>query len=114
MGALIVKFTLEPDQDYLRLSEVQAALSRFETKSHPKIFLRPGATEEQGYLWIVSLDAELSTSLQVAIRRRESETHFSRFRELWVQLMREAGETGAKSTAWRKAKRGASAVLMPA
>eukprot|EP00930_Biecheleria_cincta_P068695 TRINITY_DN5642_c0_g1_i1.p1 TRINITY_DN5642_c0_g1~~TRINITY_DN5642_c0_g1_i1.p1 ORF type:complete len:696 (-),score=80.27 TRINITY_DN5642_c0_g1_i1:80-2167(-) len=58
--ALILKFTLEPGPNVGRtLSEVRGALGRFEAPGHPTYILRPGATEEQGYLWVLGLAPEL-------------------------------------------------------
>jgi hypothetical protein len=66
--ALILKFTLEPGPHIGRtLSEVRGAVGRFEAPGHPTYIIRPGATEEQGYLWVLGLSPEIMDRARFAL-----------------------------------------------
>ncbi|CAE7192766.1 unnamed protein product [Symbiodinium pilosum] len=66
--ALILKFVLQPAPELGKiLQEVRSAVGRFEAPGLPMYILRPGASEEQGWLWVLGLPADIIRHLRGAI-----------------------------------------------
>lgn len=104
--ALILKFVLEASPNTARtLSEVRGALGRFEAPGHPTYILRPGATEEQGYLWVLGLAPELLDRARSALEDLKHEQDLlqemqcgrRRVQQAGAGKMEESAEPGRQS-----------------
>eukprot|EP00439_Symbiodinium_sp_Y106_P056356 s3244_g7.t3 len=63
--ALILKFVLQPATDLAKtLQEVRSAVGRFEAPDLPMYILRPGTSEEQGWLWVLGLNPHILRHLR--------------------------------------------------
>ncbi|CAE7308843.1 unnamed protein product [Symbiodinium microadriaticum] len=63
--ALILKFVLQPATDLAKtLQEVRSAVGRFEAPDLPMYILRPGTSEEQGWLWVLGLSPHILRHLR--------------------------------------------------
>eukprot|EP00438_Fugacium_kawagutii_P022368 Skav205218 [mRNA] locus=scaffold400:180414:191183:- [translate_table: standard] len=71
-SALILKFALQPGPDLQRaVQEARSGVGRFEVPGQPMYILRPGASEDQGWLWIMGLAPDvLSRNLSHLSPRR--------------------------------------------
>lgn len=91
--ALILKFTLEPTDDIGKsLQQARSGVGRFEVPGQPMYILRPGATEDQGWLWIMGLPEDLVRRIKKSLQRAEelqanlggsSKVIFGSFLEMW-------------------------------
>eukprot|EP00931_Biecheleriopsis_adriatica_P118814 TRINITY_DN94131_c0_g1_i1.p1 TRINITY_DN94131_c0_g1~~TRINITY_DN94131_c0_g1_i1.p1 ORF type:complete len:710 (+),score=137.03 TRINITY_DN94131_c0_g1_i1:152-2281(+) len=105
--ALILKFSLEPNPDLGKiLTEVRGSLGRFEAPGQPTYILRPGPSEEQGWLWILGLGTDVLGRMHRSLEGEQQDVlnemqgqgqepgtakaqprgglNFSSFREMWA------------------------------
>eukprot|EP00929_Paragymnodinium_shiwhaense_P054301 TRINITY_DN27200_c0_g1_i1.p1 TRINITY_DN27200_c0_g1~~TRINITY_DN27200_c0_g1_i1.p1 ORF type:complete len:641 (+),score=122.38 TRINITY_DN27200_c0_g1_i1:161-2083(+) len=86
--ALILKFVREPGTDSVSLADVNSALlSRLDLKGQLSIFLRPGVTEGQGWVWLMGLGCELVSKIRASIESRQNDVAASdSFSAAWSQF----------------------------
>merc|ERR1712232_839315 len=86
------------------MADVQSSLSRLDAKGQDSIFLRPGPTDEQGWVWFLGLSVKQVERIQNALADPDRDKTFTSFRSAWSQLTRRnSAEPGA-----RKKTRGGS------
>ncbi|CAE8604331.1 unnamed protein product, partial [Polarella glacialis] len=109
--SLILKFALEPSPELGRvLDEVRGALGRFQAKGQATYVLRPGPSEEQGWLWIMGLGSEMLARMKTVLAEQQGGFTFSSFRNMWSGLGKGSPISGEAPTT-KKGSRAAAAVL---
>jgi len=84
--ALILKFALETTPDLSRtLAELADSLARLEVKGQPHVFLRPGPTDEEGYVWLLGLSADALARIGTTLEDKRGIV-FTSFRQMWSEL----------------------------
>jgi len=94
--ALILKFTLPPGPELQKtVQEARSGVGRFEVPGQPMYILRPGASEDQGWLWIMGLSPDVLNHIRSSLESRTSEealpdlpgkATFTSFLDMWNSL----------------------------
>lgn len=87
--ALILKFQSAPGQGG-SIADMQLSLARLEAKSQSSIFLRPGPTEESGWVWLLGLSTKVAANIKEAVSGAEAAQSFESFSNAWASLSGDA------------------------
>ncbi|CAL1171826.1 unnamed protein product [Cladocopium goreaui] len=90
--ALILKFALQPGNELQKtVQEARSGVGRFEVPGQPMYILRPGASEDQGWLWIMGLSPDVLNHIRSSIESGSAQdlpdqpqkSTFASFLDMW-------------------------------
>lgn len=119
--ALILKFTLPPGPELQKMvQEARSGVGRFEVPGQPMYILRPGASEDQGWLWIMGLSPDVLNHIRRSLESRTSEealpdlpgkATFTSFLDMWNSLTKAPRRPSKKKSRKQKPQLGPNSAL---